>query len=146
MEWERRRMVMCLLGAGLMSVLDGCAAAAAGSNAKVRHKLEIEVDKSVGRAINIRYTYGDELVDQTRPMAIAIGAFTSYIAAMHIPEEFAISWETVEGKKHGVKVPVRSRLPGSVENKSVIFVIMQDHVECYVGLDTPYGQKRDRFY
>jgi hypothetical protein len=100
----------------------------------------------IGKAINIRYTYGDEFVDQTRPAAIAIGPFTTYIAPMHIPEEFQISWETTDGAMHKAKVPVRSRLPGSIENKSVIFVIMPDHVEGYVGVSTPYGQKRERFY
>lgn len=127
-----------------MSAIVGCAIA--GPNDKVRHGLEIEVDKSVGKAINIRYTYGDEFVDQTRPAAIAIGPFTTYIAPMHIPEEFQINWETTDGAKHEAKVPVRSRLPGSIENKSVIFVIMPDHVEGYVGVSTPYGQKRERFY
>lgn len=143
MEWKRRRMVMGLLGAGLMSVLEGCAA---GPNAKVRHGLQIEVHKSVGRADNIRYTYGDEFVDATKPSAGSIGPMFVYIAPMHIPEEFAITWETPDGKKHEAKVPVYSRLPDSVRNKSVIFVIMQDHVEGYVGVDTPYGQKRERFY
>lgn len=127
-----------------MSVFDGCAAA--GPNAKVRHELQIEVDKSVGRAVNIRYTYGDEIVNQTRPAAIPIGAFENYTAPMHIPDEFEISWETQDGKKHEAKVPVRSRLPGSVENKTVLFVIMQDHIEGYVAIYTPYGQKRERFY
>jgi len=141
---NRRRIVGGLLGAGLMSMLNGCAAA--GANAKVRHGLEIEVHKSVGEAKNIRYTYGDELVAQVRPSAIAIGAFMSYIAPMHIPEEFEISWETQDGKKHEAKVPVRSRLPGSVENKTIVFVIMSDHVEGYVAASTPYGEKRERFY
>lgn len=113
---------------------------------KVRHGFEIEVDRTVGRAINIRYTYGDELVDQTRPSAIAIGAFTSYTAPMHIPEDFEISWETQDGKNHAAKVPVRSRLLSSVENKTIVFVIMSEHVEGFVGTPTPYGQKRERFY
>lgn len=127
-----------------MSVLDGCAAAE--PNAKVRHGLEIEVDKSVGRAVNIRYTYGDEFVNETKPSARAIGPMFSYVAPMHIPEEFEISWETQDGKKHTAKVPVRSRLPGSVADKTVLFVIMQDHIEGYVAISTPYGQKRERFY
>ncbi|BEV71365.1 hypothetical protein THUN1379_08470 [Paludibacterium sp. THUN1379] len=127
----------------MMCAIMGCAA---GPNDKVRHGLEIEVDKSVGKATNIRYTYGDELVDETRPVAIAIGSFTTYIARMHIPEEFHISWETSDGTKHDAKVPVRSRLSGSIENKDIVFVIMADHVEGYVGVWTPYGQKRERFY
>ena len=127
-----------------MSVLDGCAAAE--SNAKVRHELQIEVDKSVERAVNIRYTYGDEFVNETKPSARAIGPMFSYVAPMRVPEEFEISWETQDGKTHTAKIPVLSRLPGSVENKTVLFVIMQDHIEAYVAISTPYGQKRERFY
>ncbi|ANC42913.1 hypothetical protein A6P55_00145 [Pandoraea pnomenusa] len=65
---------------------------------------------------------------------------------MHVPEEFEISWETLDGRTHEAKVPVRSRLQGTVENKTIIFVIMQNHIEGYVGVSTPYGQKRERFY
>lgn len=144
MKQNRRQIMFGLLGVGMMSVLSGCAAA--GANAKVRHGLEIEVDKSVGEAKNIRYTYGDELVDQKRPSAIAIGAFMAYISPMHIPEQFAISWETLDGKQHEAKIPVRSRLHSSIKNKTIVFVIMQDHVEGYIGISTPYGQKRERFY
>jgi len=144
MTANRRRIMLGLLGAGLMSVLDGCAAT--GSNAKIRHGLEIEVDKSVGRVVNIRYTYGNEFVNATKPSAGSIGPMFVYIAPMTIPEEFEIHWETQDGKKHDAKVPVRSRLPGSVENKSIVFVIMQDHVEGYVAVSTPFGQKRERFH
>jgi hypothetical protein len=126
-----------------MGALD---ATAAGPDAKVRYGLEIEVDKSIGKAVNIRYTYGDEFVNQARPSAIAIGAFVSYIAPMRIPENLEISWETPDGKRHEESVPVRSRLTSSVEGKTIVFVIMQDHIEGYIGVWTPYGQKRERFY
>lgn len=144
MNQNRRGIMLGLLGMGLMSVLDGCSAA--GPSAKVYHGLEIEVNKSVGHANNIRYTYGDEFINYTKPSAGSIAAFSSYTAPMHVPEEFEISWETPDGKKHEVKVPVRSRLSGSVENKTIVFVIMQDHVEGYLAVSTPYGQKRERFY
>lgn len=144
MTRNRRRIMLGLLGAGLMSVLDGCAAA--GPNAKVYHGLQIEVHKSVGRANNIRYSYGDEFVDATVSSAGSIASFEDYTAPMHIPEKFEISWETQDGETHEAKVPVRSRLPGSVENKTLVFVIMSDHVEGYIGVSTPFGQKRERFY
>lgn len=127
-----------------MSALEGCAAA--GPNAKVYHSLQVEVHKSVGRAKNIRFTYGDEFVNETVPSAGSIAAFENYTAPMHVPEEFEISWETLDGRTHEAKVPVRSRLQGTVENKTIIFVIMQNHIEGYVGVSTPYGQKRERFY
>jgi hypothetical protein len=141
---SRRHVLMSAFGVAMMMLFG--AKVEAAQYKRVRHGLEIEVDKTVGRAINIRYTYGDELVDQTRPAAIAIGAFTSYTAPMYIPEDFEISWETQDGKSHVAKVPVRSRLPGSVENKTIVFVIMSEHVEGFVGTSTPYGQKRERFY
>lgn len=144
MAANRRPILLVLVCVALMSVLDGCAAV--GPNVKVRHGLEIEVDKSVGRVVNIRYTYGDEFVNETKPSARAIGSMFSYVAPMYIPERFEISWETQDGKKHEAKVPVRSRLPGSMENKTVLFVIMQDHIEGYVAISTPSGQKRERFY
>jgi len=88
---------------GIMSAIACCAVA--GPNDKVRHGLEIEVDESIGKAAKIRYTYGDEFVDQIRPVAIAIGAFKTYIALMHIPEKFQISWEATDGSKHEAKCP-----------------------------------------
>lgn len=65
---------------------------------------------------------------------------------MRVPAEFEISWEAPEGTRHEAKIPVRSRLPGSIENKTIVFVIMPGSVEGYVGISTPYGQKRERFY
>jgi hypothetical protein len=144
MELNLRRSILGLIGAGTISLLTGFAMAE--PNSKVYHGLQIEVNKSVGMVLNIRYTYGSAFVNETLPSAGSFAAFENYTAPMLIPDEFEISWETQDGKKHQANVPVRSRLPGSVENKSVIFVIMPDHVEGYVGVFTPYGQKRERFY
>ena len=139
-----RRAVVGMAATTLVYAVAGCAATEV--NGRVRHGLEIEVDKSLGRATKIRYTYGDEIVDQARPTAIAIGAFTTYVASMPIPEEFRISWETPDGGMHEAIVPVRRFIRGSIANKNIVFVIMQDCVEGYVGVDTPYGHKRERFY
>lgn len=127
-----------------MSAIVGCVSAEPG--AKVYHGLQIEVSKIVGQANNVRYTYGDEFVNASKPSAGSIGPMFVYVAPMRVPDEFEITWETLDGKTHGAKVPVRSRLPGSVENKNLIFVIMPDHVEGYLGVSTPSGQKRERFY
>lgn len=43
-----RRTILSLIGAGMMSTVTG-ACASAGPDTKLRHGLEIEVDKSVGR-------------------------------------------------------------------------------------------------
>ncbi|MHA4866187.1 hypothetical protein ACXZ1M_00620 [Duganella sp. PWIR1] len=128
----------------MLSSLGGCAIA--GKNDKVYHGLQIEVHRSVGKVFNVRYTYGEAIVNETVPSAGSVAAFENYSAPMRIPEEFQISWETQDEKKHEAKVPVYSRFSGSIDNKSIIFVIMSDHVEGYVGVSTPYGQKRERFY
>jgi hypothetical protein len=141
---SRRAVLLSLCGIWLAGAFVGCASG--GPNQKVRHGLEIEVDKSVGRVVNVRYTYGDDFVDEKKPSASFVGPMFSYIAAMRIPEEFQISWETLDGKKHQARVPVRSRISVSVENKFIVFVIMQDHVEGNVAEPTPFGRKRERFY
>lgn len=142
MEPNRRVLLQGLLGAGLMSAIQGCAAM--DSNAPVFHGFQIEVDKSVGRIVNITYSYGDDFVNVKKPSAIAIGPWTSYDAPMRIPDHFEASWETSDGKKHEAKVSVKSRLPSSIENKIVAFVIMKDHVEGYV-LNSAISAKRELF-
>ncbi len=125
-----------------MSTIEACAA---DPNKKVRHGFELDVDKSVGKAINVRFTYGEELKDQG-PKTMGFPGGMTHRTEMRIPEEFEISWETMDGNKHTAKVPVRSLLPGSIEDKKVLFVIFQDHIEGYVSTYTPYGPKRERFY
>lgn len=144
MALNLRRSMLELIGAGIISAILGCASAE--PSAKVYHRLQIEVHKTTVQLKNIRFTYGDDFVDSLVPSARAIGAFEDYSAPMRIPDEFDIRWETQDGKKHEAKVPVRSRLPDSIENKSIIFVIMPDHVEGFIGVSTSYGQKRERFY
>lgn len=136
------RAVLLLLAACL--AMSSCAMAA-GPDARIRHGLEIEVSASVGRATNIHFTYGDEFIDSVRPAAIAIGPFMTFVSDMRIPETFSVSWDDRDGAHHAATVPVRSRLPGSIENKTLVFVIMPDHVEGYVGVETPRGQQRERF-
>lgn len=141
---NQRRIVIGWVGVGLMNTLNGCAAAE--PDTKVRHTLRIEVHKSVGGAKNILFTYGDEIVALKRPSAIAAVPFLSYTSSMKVPEEFEISWETPDGKKHEAKVPVRSQIKRSVKNKAIVFVIMQDHVEGYIDLSMSYGGEMERFY
>ncbi len=144
MATNLRRGILLLIGTGILSAVTGCATAE--PSAKVYHRFQLEVHKSAVQLNNIRFTYGDDFVGTVVPSARAIASFEDYSAPMRIPEEFDISWETRDGKKHEANVPVRSRLPGSIENKSIVFVIMADHVEGYVGVSTPTGQKRERFY
>lgn len=128
-----------------MSAVSGCATA--GAEDRIYHTLQIEVDKSVGLATNIRYTYGTELVDQYITERGWIGGpFENYTAPMLIPEKFNISWETLDGKKHEENIPLLSKLPGSVKNKTILFVIMNDHVEGFIAISTPYGPQKTRFY
>ena len=144
MSLKFRRSILRIAGTAFAYVLTGCATTV--TNARVRHGLQIELDKSVGQATNIRYTYGDEFVDQVKPVASSIGAFITYIALMHVPEKFQVSWETANGEKHEATVPVRSSIRRPIANKNIVFVIMHDYVEGYVGVTTRYGQMRERFY
>ena len=139
-----RRSILALIGAGMISAITSCAAVEPG--ARVYHRFQLEVHKSAIRLYNIRFTYGDDFVETVVPSARAVRSFEDYSAKMRVPEEFDIRWETQDGEKHEAKVPVRSRLIGPVENKSIVFIIMADHVEGYIGVSTPSGQKRDRFY
>jgi len=127
-----------------MSNLSGCATA--GAQDKVYHTLEILVDKSVGKAFNIKYTYGEEFIDYIKPSAGSVTPFSSYTAPMRIPDEFKISWETQDRQKHEARVPVLSKLPDSVKNQTILFVIMPDHVEGFVAVSTPSGPRKTRFY
>lgn len=135
---------MFVIWIGLFNTVAGCASAR--NEGSIRHCLEIEVDKSIGRAKNIRYTYGREFANEVKPSAIAIGPFMSFTSYMTVPDFFEIQWELADGTKRESKVPVRSRLPGSIKNKAIVFVIMADHIEAYVGISTPVGEKRERFY
>jgi len=68
-----------------MSAISGCATA--GAEDRIYHTPQIEVDKSVGKAINIKYTYGKELFNQNIPLAGWIGGpFEDHAAPMRIPE------------------------------------------------------------
>jgi hypothetical protein len=127
-----------------MVTLGGCAAST--QNSYVYHAFALEVDKSAGHVANIRYTYGDELPDETKPSAKPGIPYDTHFAPMQIPEEFKISWETQDGKKHEARVPVRSRISSSVKNKTILFLIMYESIEGYIETDTPYGPKRERFY
>lgn len=140
---NRRLLLKCLLGVTLMNSIQGCATTDA--NEPVFHGFEIELDKSVKQARNIVYSYGDDMVKVKKPSAIPMGAWTSYMAPMRIPEEFEVSWETPDGQKYAAKVPVRSRLPGSIKNKSIRFVIKQGYVEGYVVVYAEGPAKKELF-
>jgi hypothetical protein len=141
---NRRKLISTLLGTGLMVTLGGCAAN--NQSDDVYHGFALEVGKSAGHVINIRYSYGNELPDESRPSAKANGSFITHFAPMQIPEEFKIAWETQDGQKHEAKVPVRSRLSSSVKNNKILFVIMYNSIEGYISTSTPYGPKLERFY
>lgn len=127
-----------------VSLLSACAAD--GSKEKVYHRLQIEVHQSLGRANNIRFTYGDEFVNEFVPSAKSLASFEDCTARMHVPTEFSISLETPSGSQSTATVPIRSQLKGSVENKAIIFATVEDHVEGYTGLCNPYDQRRERFF
>ena len=52
-----------------------------------------------------------------------------------------------DGKRYEFKVPVRSKVASDIKGKTVLFVIMQDHVEGFVSTPLPnFKDKLDRFY
>lgn len=143
MKNNKRCQFVALIVGGMMIAINGCATSPDG---KVRHGFELEVDKSIGEARNIRYTYGDDFVNRTRANGDSVSPLFSYVAPMRVPEEFLISWETLDGNRHEAKVPVRGRLRRSLENKTISFLIFQDRVEGYVVELTPKGRKKEQFY
>lgn len=129
----------------LTHFMSGCATET--QQDRVYHTLLIEVDKSTKEALNIRYSYGDELIDRHVPIRDwIVGPFVNHTAPMRIPQNFNISWETLDGSKHQAIVPVFSKLPGSVKNKAILFVMMPDHIQGVVVVSTASGSKRTRFY
>ena len=141
---DKKRFVAKLINAVLMIVF--VTQSFAADKMKIRHGLQIEVDKSVGRITNITYTYGDEFVKATKPSAGVVVPMFVYISSMTVPEYFEISWETRDGKKHETKVPVKSQLNTTVEDKKIVFVIMPNDVEAFIATSTPFGEERERFF
>jgi len=127
-----------------LSLVAGVCGCATTPEQKVRNGFELTVDKSVSEVKNIRFHYGD-LGWMERAGATAGGGST-WRMEMIVPENFEISWETIDGTPRRAVIPVKTRLPGSVKDKTVLFLIMQDHVEAYLAVSTPSGQMRERFY
>jgi hypothetical protein len=119
--------------------------ARAGSE-KVYHGYAIEVGDGVPAVTNIKYRYGVLRWEEAR-IAAPPAPFTTVRAPMTIPEEFLISWDTKDGKHYDVKVPVRSKVPADIKGKTILFVIMQDHIEGFVATPLANFQDRlERFY
>jgi len=114
---------------------------------QVYHGFNLQVDKSIQEIKNIRYSYsvlgGSE---NSIPKAYFPGSFVNDKLFIPVPDYFEISWETLDGISHQVKVPVKGHLPASVKNKTVAFVIMYDSVQGYLERYTPTGIERTRFY
>jgi hypothetical protein len=142
-QWLRG--IAALTGGIIMTGTSGCAMAGT-STEKVDHELALEVGKGVPKVANIRYRYG-ELGWRERAVMAFPGSGSRVSSTMVVPDDFEISWETQEGKRYDFKVPVRSKLPSGIKGKTVLFVIMQDHVEGYVVTPLPnFQEKRERFY
>lgn len=142
-QWLRG--VAALTGSVLMANTSGCAMAGT-STEKIYHAFAIEVGKGVPKVKNVRYLYGDLGWRESAVMAFP-GSGSIIRSQMIIPDNFEISWETQEGKRYEFKVPVRSKVPSDIKGKSVLFVIMQDHVEGFVVTPLPnFQEKREQFY
>jgi hypothetical protein len=130
------------LGGIVMTSIGACATTETG---RIHHSFAIEVGRGVTPIKKLRYMYGD-LGWRENPSA-APGPLSALSGDMNVPEEFEISWESELGQRYAFKVPVRSKLSGSVEDKTVRFVIMGDRVEGYLGTREGIGsEKLERFY
>lgn len=139
---QRRRLVLAALGGITILGLGACASVETG---RVYHRFTIEVGRGMRPIKNLRYLYGDLGWRQT-PAAEPPGALSSLSGVMLLPDEFEISWESETGQSYKFKIPVHSKLPGSVKNKTVRFVIMGDHVEGYLGARNGLEERFERFY
>lgn len=139
----REGLLKAIVAVTLMGTTAGCVTA--GPNERVYFEFELSVGDTDLK--NVHYTFGDELVNRLRPVALSMLPFQNYTAQMIIPENFDVSWETDDGKHHSVTVPVRSRLHESIYHKTLLFVLQKDSVEAYIAINTPAGQKREKqFY
>lgn len=140
---SRRRFVIAAIGGMTMTGTGACASVEAG---RVYHHFAIQVGRGMRPIRNLRYLYGD-LGWRENPVAAPIGTLSSLSGVMSVPEEFEVNWESETGKSYSFKIPVRSKLLGSVKDKTVRFVIMGDHVEGYLGRSDGLGpDKLERFY
>ena len=112
---------------------------------RVYHRFAIEVGRGMKPVRNLRYLYGD-LGWRMKPIAEPLGALSSLSGVMLVPDEFEISWETEVGQQYEFKIPVRASLPSSAKGKTVLFVIMADKVEGYLGTPVGLEDKLERFY
>ena len=134
-------LIITFMAGLVMVTLTACAAP--NPLEPVRHGFELGVDKSAGKVSKLHYHYGvieNEVPSKSFPWRMV------EIEDMTIPEYFEASWESENGVKHEVKVPVRGHLPSSVKNNNVRFVIMQDTVEAYLVHSTDFGEDKKRFY
>ena len=138
---HRRTILQTLALALVLGGLSGCAS----TDPRVYHKLEIRLDKSVGRASDLHWSYGPDLPDGHAATASDVSNFENHPAPMRIPENFEISWQTLDGVKHQAKVPVLNHLPESASNRVVGFVVFYDHVEGYLVERSAQGEKATRF-
>lgn len=145
LERWNRYVVCSLVGGFFIMGLSGCAMAE-GSGNKLRHGFSIAVGKNQPTVKNVRYLYGD-LGWREIKVAAPPGALSTLVATMTIPDDFAISWDTQTGQHYDFKIPVRSKMPADIKGKTILFVIMQDHVEGFVVTDLPnFKESRERFY
>lgn len=139
---KRRKLIVAALGGVLMTSMGACASIETG---RVYHRFSIGVGTGMRPVKNLRYLYGD-LGWRAHSIAEPVGALSSLSGVMSVPELFEVSWESDTGHSYTFKIPVRSKLPGSVKDKTVRFTIMDDHVEGYLGTRDGLEERFERFY
>lgn len=145
----RKSIYLHMIWAALMLggvVIDAIGSVTAHADDKERHNFGIEVDKSAGTVSNVHYLYG-ELGWRERAAASPGGAFATVGYVATLPDEFEISWYTKSNIYYHFKIPVRAQIKAEIKDKTVLFVIMDDHVEGFIVTHLQnYHSERERFY
>jgi hypothetical protein len=141
----KQKAVRLLLGTLLICGLGGCAASQVDEH--VSFIFELKVGAMAKSLTNVHYSFGSQIVDRVRPVAAPGLSFEDFSAQMQIPESLDVSWETPDGRKHAVTVPVSGHLGQSIRGKTLLFVLQEDSVEGYITVYTPAGRKVEKqFY
>ena len=139
------KLVRALGGLILLSSIGSCSASRLDDRAYF--VFELKVGATAESLTNVHYTFGTDIVERVRPVARPGLSFEDFSAQMQIPERLDVSWETPDGKKHAVTVPVRGHLGGPISGKTLLFVLQEDSVEGYITVYTPAGRKVEKqFY
>lgn len=132
---QSRRSFASLLPTVL--VLSAAAPGCAAMDPPQDHTLEI---RGVGQTVrDLSYEYGS--VKRTR-REIGAGGGSSVTQPMPVPETLTVRWTTADGKVHDVTVPIRSRVPAEMRNRTIKVEVDGPRIEVFLETPEPGGGHR----